>query len=67
MNINIEDYEKFMTHQPFEDCKGLEIDCALAWEPGALLTWDRVRIHSSDNFLKNGIINKTCIALFSSK
>jgi hypothetical protein len=66
-NIKIEDYEKYMTHQPFEDCKGLEIDCALAWEPGALLTWDRVRIHSSDNFLKNGIINKTCIALFSSK
>ena len=67
IDINMKDYEKYMTHQPFEDCKGLEMDCALAWEPGALLVWDRVRIHSSDNFLKNGIINKTCIALFSSK
>ena len=66
-NIKLDDYEKYMTHQPFEDCKGLEIDSALSWEPGALLMWDRVRIHSSDNFLKNGIISKTCIALFSSK
>ena len=56
-----------MTHQPYDDCKSLEIDQAFSWEPGNLLVWDRVRIHCSDNFLKNGIDNKTCIALFSSK
>ena len=56
-----------MTHQPYEDCSGLELDKAIGWEPGALIYWDRVRIHSSDNFLKNGIKSKTCIALFTSK
>jgi len=61
------DYEKYMTHQPYNDCKSLVIDQALSWEPGSLLFWDRVRIHSSDNFLKNGIKSKTCIALFTSK
>ena len=66
-NFNNDDYEKYMTHQPFEDCKSLRIDQALSWEPGCLLFWDRVRIHSSDNFLKNGIESKTCIALFTSK
>jgi hypothetical protein len=60
-------YERYMTHQPYEDCDGLELDVALSWEPGALLVWDRIRIHSSDNFLINGIDNKTCIALFTSK
>ena len=60
-------YDLYLTHQPYEDCDGLEIDAALSWEPGSLLVWDRVRIHSSDNFLLNGIDNKTCIALFTSK
>ena len=60
-------YDLYLTHQPYEDCDGLEIDCALSWEPGSLLIWDRVRIHCSDNFLLNGIDNKTCIALFTSK
>ena len=67
INLDLKIYEKYMTHQPFEDCMGLEIDKAFAWEPGSLLTWDRSRIHSSDNFLKNEIHSKTCIALFSSK
>ena len=66
-DLDIKVYEKYMTHQPYEDCKSLEIDQAFSWEPGNLLVWDRIRIHSSDNFLKNGIDSKSCIALFSSK
>lgn len=67
INLDLEIYEKYMTHQPFKDCMSLEIDKAFAWVPGSLLCWDRTRIHSSDNFLKNGIKSKTCIALFTSK
>ena len=67
INLDLEVYEKYMTHQPPEDCMSLEIDKAFAWEAGSLLCWDRTRIHSSDNFLKNGIHSKTCIALFTSK
>ena len=66
-NINKEIYEKYMTHQPYEDCRGLELDMAIGWETGSLLYWDRTRIHSSDNFIKNGVASKTCIALFTSK
>jgi len=65
--FDIKIYDKYMSHQPYEDCQSLEIDKALSWEPGSLLFWDRVRIHSSDNFLKNGIDSKVCIAIFSSK
>jgi len=60
-------YENYMTHQPYEDCTGLEFDAALPWEKGSLMLWDRVRIHSSDNFIKNNVLNKTCIALFTSR
>ena len=61
------DYEKYMTHQPYEDCKSLEIDRVISWEIGSLITWDRSRIHCSDNFLKNNVISKTCMAFFTSK
>ena len=61
------DYEKYMTHQPYEDCKSLEIDKVISWEIGSLITWDRSRLHCSDNFLKNNVISKTCMAFFTSK
>ena len=56
-----------MTHQPYEDCKSLEIDKVISWDIGSLIYWDRTRIHCSDNFLKNNVISKTFVALFTSK
>ena len=61
------DYEKYMTHQPYEDCQSLEIDKVISWEIGSFITWDRSRLHCSDNFLKNNVISKTCMAFFTSK
>ena len=66
-DFNKNDYEKYMSHQPYEDCKSLEIDKVVSWETGSLMTWDRTRIHCSDNFLKNNVMSKTCMALFTSK
>lgn len=60
-------YETYMSHQPYEDCMSLEIDKVIKWEIGKLVYWDRCRIHSSDNFLKNGVVQKTTMALFTSK
>ena len=61
------DYEKYMTHQPYEDCQSLEIDKVISWEIGSFITWDRSRLHCSDNFLKNNVLSKTCMAFFTSK
>ena len=66
-DFNKNDYEKYMSHQPYEDCKSLEIDKVVSWEVGSLMTWDRTKIHCSDNFLKNNVTSKTCMALFTSK
>ena len=61
------DYENYMTHQPYDDLQGLEIDKAVEWKIGSLVYWDRCRIHSSDNFLKNNVLHKTPLAMFTSK
>ena len=47
-----------MSHQPYEDCKSLEIDKVVEWKIGSLIYWDRSRIHSSDNFLVNNVLTK---------
>ncbi len=61
------DYQNYMTHQPYDDLQGLELDKAVEWKIGSLVYWDRCRIHSSDNFLKNNVLNKTPLAMFTSK
>jgi hypothetical protein len=66
-NFDKKNYNKYMSHQPYEDCKSLVIDKVIPWKIGSLAYWDRTRIHSSDNFLKNNVLSKTCIALFTSK
>ena len=65
--FNKKDYENYMSHQPYEDCTSLKIDKVIPWKIGSLAYWDRTRIHSSDNFLKNNVLSKTLIALFTSK
>ena len=60
-------YDKYLTHQPYEDCKSLEIDKIVETKIGSLIYWDRVRIHSSDNFMKNNVKSKTLLAFFTSK
>ena len=65
--FNKEDYDKYLSHQPYEDCKSLEVDKIIEWEIGSLVFWDRTRIHCSDNFLINNVVSKSLIALFTSK
>jgi hypothetical protein len=59
-------YEKYFSHQPYEDMDDLEVDTIYEWKLGDMIIWDRSRIHSSDNFLIDGLIEKTAIPLFGS-
>ena len=67
LNFDKELYEKYLSHQQYEDCKSLELDEAIETKVGSLIYWDRTRIHSSDNFIKNNVKSKTLLALFTSK
>ncbi len=65
--FDLNHYENYMTHQPYNDLQSLEIDKVIEWKIGNLVYWDRCRIHSSDNFLKNNVLYKTPLAMFTSK
>ena len=60
-------YEQYLTHQPYDDLTDLEVKMIYKWEIGDIFVWDRSLIHSSDNYLANGVINKTLLPLFTSK
>lgn len=65
--FDMKHYENYMSHQPYNDLQSLEIDRVIEWKIGDLVYWDRCRIHSSDNFLKNNVLYKTPLAMFTSK
>jgi len=59
-------YKKYLTHQPYEDYFGLDVDLNYKWKVGDLLIWDRTSIHISDNYKPNGAIKKMGLAIFFS-
>ncbi len=63
--FNKQQYERFLSHQPYEDLTGLEIDSAIAWVPGDVIVFDRSTIHCASNFLKEGVIEKMALAMFT--
>ena len=58
-------YNKYLSHQPYEDLKGLEIDVAMPWRPGDIITFNRSTIHCASNFLQEGVEEKMAIAMFT--
>ena len=58
-------YEKYLTHQPYEDLEGLEIDKIIPWYPGDIITFNRSTIHCASNFLNEGVTEKLAIAMFT--
>jgi len=63
--FNRHDYQKYLTHQPYEDLNGLEIDTVVAWKPGDVVTFDRSTIHCASNFLKEGVTSKMAMVMFT--
>lgn len=63
--FNKEHYQKFLTHQPYDDLCGLELDRAIQWNPGDIITFNRSTIHCASNFLNEGVKEKMAIAMFT--
>tara|TARA_R100000152_G_C6767311_1_gene192487 strand:- start:166 stop:1035 length:870 start_codon:yes stop_codon:yes gene_type:complete len=63
--FNKNHYEKYLSHQPYEDLQGLEIDRIIEWHPGDVITFDRSTIHCASNFLKEGVTEKLAVAMFT--
>lgn len=63
--FNVLDYERFLTHQPYEDLAGLEIESVISWVPGDVIVFDRSTIHCASNFLSEGVEEKMAVAMFT--
>ncbi len=64
--FDYEFYKKYLSHQPYKDYYGLEVDLNYKWNLGDMLVWDRTKIHTSDNYLLKGAKKKMALAIFFS-
>jgi len=61
--VNIHD--SLLSHEPIERLEYVSLLGAFCWHPGSVIYWDRKLLHTSDNFLKNNITEKTALVLFT--
>ena len=57
-------YKKYLTHEDYDDFKGLKFWKAIKWKIGNAIIWDRSIIHSSNNFLKHKAFSKIGLSIF---
>jgi len=57
-------YNKYLTHEDYEDFRGLKFWKAVKWKIGNAIIWDRSILHSSNNFLKHKTHSKIGLSIF---
>ncbi|NQY99633.1 MAG: hypothetical protein HRT45_03070 [Bdellovibrionales bacterium] len=61
-----DDYEKYLTHLPYENLFGLSIDRIVEWSIGDVIVFDCSQLHASNNF-SGSHTEKMSLTYFSSK
>jgi len=61
------DYEKYLSHCDWDDAQRVSLKEIFAWERGKAVTWDRRLLHTSDNFIKNGVDKKIALVIFTER
>lgn len=54
-----------MSHETVERLKYVSLQGAYRWIPGSVIYWDRKLLHSSDNFVSSGLLEKHALVLFT--
>ena len=62
-----EKYQTYLSHIPYETLYGLEIEKIFDWIPGSVLIWNRTNLHSSSNYMKDGVKTKLGLAIFTKR
>jgi hypothetical protein len=60
-------YNDHLSHVNQDILEYVSLKSVCAWEPGTVIYWDRKLLHSSDNFLKNSVVEKRALVLFTTK
>lgn len=63
--FDIELYQKYLTHQPYEDLTSLEVEHIIEWRPGDVISFDRTTLHCASNFLEQGVSEKMAMVMFT--
>jgi hypothetical protein len=63
--IDMEFYNKHLSHMRLEDLTMLSIEEIYPWTKGSMIVFYRYKLHCSDNFIKNGLINKKGLVIWS--
>jgi hypothetical protein len=58
-------YNNLCSHESIEHLEYVSLLNAYKWHPGSIIYWDRKLLHCSDNFLQNGISQKTALVIFT--
>tara|TARA_Y100000992_G_scaffold38806_1_gene21787 strand:- start:2350 stop:2928 length:579 start_codon:yes stop_codon:yes gene_type:complete len=59
------EYEQYLDHCRWETVQKVSMDEIYKWNRGTGVVWDRRRLHSSDNFQKNGVNKKIALTMFT--
>lgn len=60
-------HQSILSHISAEDLGYVSLRSIEKWEEGKLIIWDRVLLHTSDNFLAAGLSEKRAVVVFTSR
>jgi len=58
-------FNDYCTHETYERLKYVSLLNIYKWDIGSVIHWDRKLLHCSDNFLNNGLLEKSALLLFT--
>ena len=64
-HVSEEIYEQYLSHCDWYKVQKVSVNEIYKWRRGTGVVWDRKALHSSDNFLKNGVAKKIALTIFT--
>ena len=64
-HVSEEIYEQYLSHCDWHKVQKVSVNEIYKWRRGTGVVWDRKALHSSDNFLKNGVTTKIALTIFT--
>lgn len=64
-NFPIDFYQKYLSHLPYAHCTSLSPLSTFQWKPKSAILFDRNRLHTSNNYIINGVKWKRFICVFT--
>ena len=65
VNSAVDIHDSLLSHELIERLEYVSLLGAFRWYSGSVIYWDRKLLHASDNFLKNNVLEKTALVLFT--